>query len=356
MPRRLVATMAALAVLPLIATSAIAAAIPGQSTSPRVGPRRASPRAAGSTAYVGSLSTGGVAEVNLRTGTVEQRLHRGHGRHGGGRHRVRGGANRLWVAGGNGHEVRVYDAASGEHLERYAFDSGFVNDVVVTGDAVYATDSNMPQLLVIPLGADGSLPAPDDAFALAITGDFVYQPGFNANGIAELAGWLIVPQSITGELFAIDPATGASFQLLPEGSIPSADGLELVGSTLYVVVRSAEFSGVKAYSIRGGVATALGTMTSDSLAVPTTVAFSAGQLWVVNARFGTPVTPETPYWLTRLPARASPRRDLLDGPDVRVQGERDTARRHRGRAERRGSAARRRAATPRRPRGTSVSV
>ena len=37
--------------------------------------------------------------------------------------------------------------------------------------------------------------------------------------------------------------------------------------------------------------------------VPTTVAFQAGRLWAVNARFGTPPTPATDYWITRLPAR-----------------------------------------------------
>jgi hypothetical protein len=37
--------------------------------------------------------------------------------------------------------------------------------------------------------------------------------------------------------------------------------------------------------------------------VPTTAAFVTGSLYVVNARFNTPPTAETPYWITRLPAR-----------------------------------------------------
>jgi hypothetical protein len=37
--------------------------------------------------------------------------------------------------------------------------------------------------------------------------------------------------------------------------------------------------------------------------VPTTAAFQAGRLWAVNAQFGTPPTPDTQYWITRLPAR-----------------------------------------------------
>jgi hypothetical protein len=86
------------------------------------------------------------------------------------------------------------------------------------------------------------------------------------------------------------------------GSIP-ADGLELVGSTLYVVVRGEAFTGVAVYRILGGVVTLLRQIPSDDLDVPTTVAFAAGRLWVANARFTTPVTPETPYWITRLPTR-----------------------------------------------------
>jgi hypothetical protein len=303
MPRRLVSLSAALAVLPLVAASVLAAPFPATIDLAGGWAPEGIAAGRGSTAYVGSLSTGGVAEVDLRTGVVDSDFIEGVSGTLAVGLEYESGANRLWVAGGTGHDVRVYDATSGDLLERYTFDSGFVNDVVVTADAAYATDSNMPQLLVIPLADDGSLPAPDDAFTLPITGDFVYEAGFNANGIAAFGGWLLVPQSASGELFAIDPATGVSAELLPEGSIPSADGLEVVGSTLYVVVRGAEFSGVKAYGIRDGVLAALGTMTSDNLDVPTTVAFAAGQLWVVNARFGTPVTAATPYWLTRLPAR-----------------------------------------------------
>ena len=40
-----------------------------------------------------------------------------------------------------------------------------------------------------------------------------------------------------------------------------------------------------------------------ALDIPTTAAFVAGRLWVVNARFGTPVTPTTDYWITKLPGR-----------------------------------------------------
>lgn len=303
MRRRLAALSAALAAVPIITALAIAAPFPGRIDLEDGWRPEGIAAGHGTTAYVGSLADGAVARLDLRTGTVDSDFIAGVDGDVAVGLEYEAGADRLWVAGGPGMQVRVYDAATGELLETYAFSSGFVNDVVVTSDAVYATDSNIQQLLVIPLGRNGSLPAPDGAFALPITGDFVYEAGFNANGIASFAGWLLVPQSNTGELFAINPETGDSVQLLPEGSIPSADGLELVGSTLHVVVRSEAFSGVKSYRILGGRVVLLGSITSDDLDDPTTVAFADGRLWVANARFTTPPTDDTEYWITRLPTR-----------------------------------------------------
>jgi hypothetical protein len=303
MRRRVTSILAGLITIPLAASAVLAAPFPARIDLAGGWAPEGIAAGPGTTAYVGSLATGGVAAIDLRSGAVESDFIEGVAGTVAVGLEYEAGADRLWVAGGPGQQVRVHDASSGDLLETYAFTSGFVNDVVVTRDAVYATDSNIPQLLVIPLGDDGSLPNPADAFALPISGDFVYQAGFNANGIAELAGWLIVPQSNTGELFAIDPATGASVQLLPEGSIPSADGLELVGSTLYVVVRGEAFTGVEVYRFHGGAVVFQGRIPSDELDVPTTVAFQDGRLWVANARFGTPVTPDTEYWITRLRTR-----------------------------------------------------
>ena len=49
-------------------------------------------------------------------------------------------------------------------------------------------------------------------------------------------------------------------------------------------------------------ATLVGEVTSDGYDVPTTVAQLGDDLWAVNARFGTEVTPETEYWMTRVDA------------------------------------------------------
>jgi hypothetical protein len=298
--RRFIAIAAAIAAVPLIASSALAAPFPSHIALPNGWAPEGIAAGAGTTAYVGSLADGGIARVDLRTGAVDPDFVASATGPAVGLE-YESGANRVWVAGGPSGQVRAYDASTGALLETYSFTAGFVNDLVATSDAVYATDSFIQQLLVIPLGAGGSLPEPAAALTLPITGDFVYGAGFNANGIIEFAGWLIVPNSTSGELFGIDPDTGDSVRLLPEGSITAADGLEIVGSTLYVVRN--QLNQVAVYRIHGGLVDFQNTIASEDLDVPTTVAFAGGSLWAANARFGTPVTPDTEYWITRLPAR-----------------------------------------------------
>jgi hypothetical protein len=306
MRRTLTAVVVALAAIPLVAATALASPFPARIDLPNGWQPEGIAAGRGTTAYVGSLADGGIARVNLRTGAVDpDYVESATGPAVGLEYEA--GADRLWVAGGPSGEVRVYSASSGDLLDTYSFGAGFINDLVATDNAIYATDSFLPQLLVIPLGAGGSLPDPADAYSLDITGDFVYGDGFNANGIVEFDGRLIVPNSTTGELFAIDPVTGDSVQLLPEGSVFAADGLELVGSTLYIVRN--QFNLVDAYRIQRGALHFLRTISSADLDnpadfdFPTTVAFVGGHLWAANARFSTPPTADTPYWITRLPTR-----------------------------------------------------
>jgi outer membrane protein assembly factor BamB len=150
--------------------------------------------------------------------------------------------DRLWVAGGGPGfgmgvgDVRVYDGSTGDLLATYVVPAEvnprFLNDVAVTRDAVYVTDSFNPQLVVIPLPADRSLPSA--VTLLPVTGDFVQEPGANLNGIVAKSGVLLVGQSSTGMLFRVDPATGVADEVdLVGGELPSPDGLELRGHTRF---------------------------------------------------------------------------------------------------------------------------
>lgn len=298
--RRLLPIAAALAALPLIASTALAARFPDTIALADGWRPEGIAAGRGLTAYVGSLADGGITRLDLRTGTRDDDFVADATGPAVGLE-YEAGANRLWVAGGESGEVRVYDASTGELLETYSFEAGFINDLVATRDAVYATDSGIQQLLVIPLGAGGNLPDPDDAFALDITGDFVYTAGFNANGIVSFGGWLLVPKSNSGELYAIDPETGVSTEILPAGSVTTADGLTLVGSRLYVVRNF--MNQIDVWKIRGGQLTLVDSLTSPTFDIPTTVAFAGGSLWAVNARFSTTPEADTPYWITRLSPR-----------------------------------------------------
>jgi hypothetical protein len=210
---------------------------------------------------------------------------------------------RLWAAGAPTGEVRAYDAATGELLETYAFQGGFLNDVAATADAVYVTDSFVPQVLVIPLGADGELPAPSTVMALPISGDLVYGEGFNVNGIVATPAGLVVVHSGTGELYRIDPATGEA-ALIDSGGVDltAGDGLELGGDTLYVMRNRANLIVALELDEMATSATLVGDVTSEDFDVPTTIALLDDGLWAVNARFGTDATPETEYWISRVDA------------------------------------------------------
>ena len=141
---------------------------------------------------------------------------------------------------------------------------------------------------------------------MPLTGDLVYQAGFNANGIAARGGWLVLVQSNTGLLFRVNPRTGVTRQIDTGGYLVTAgDGLEFRGRTLYVVRN--QINTVAVLKVGHGLRKAklVGEITAEAgvLSVPTTATTSLGALWVVNARFGTPPTPDTPYWITRLPLR-----------------------------------------------------
>jgi outer membrane protein assembly factor BamB len=265
----------------------------------------------GTTVFVGSLATGAIWKGDVRTGLGRAEFVPG----------VTGNVavgveyearrNRLWVAGGPTGKVRVYNASTGILLQTYSFTGGadgiFLNDLVVTRNAVYVTDSFTKQLDVIPLGRHGRLPAPSDVRTLPLSGDIAWVTGpgqFNANGIAARNGWLILVQSNTGKLFRVNRATGVTRAIdLGGTSVGFGDGLELHGRTLYVVRNQLNTVAVYRLGDRLRSARFVGNLPSAGLAIPTTAAFQSGRLWAVNARFGTPVTPDTEYWITRLPAR-----------------------------------------------------
>jgi streptogramin lyase len=268
----------------------------------------------GTSVFVGSLVDGDIWRGDVRTGSGAVFADGEPGRASVGI-AYEAAQNRLWVAGGgpgfgtgNG-DVRVYDASSGTLLGTFIppGEVGALNDVAITRDAVYVTDSFNAQLVKIALPANGSLPSKDDVTLLPVTGDFVQTPNVvNLNGIVAKNGTLLVGQSNTGKLFRVDPATGTADEVdLGGAALTNADGLELRGHLLYVVRNVDDVGLVTVVRLGSQLASGvvLGDITDPGLDVPSTATVAAGRLWVVNARFTTPRTPDTPYWITQLPLR-----------------------------------------------------
>src|SRR5690349_3031471 len=131
----------------------------------------------GSTVYSGSLATGAIWKGDLRSGDGGILVPGAPGGMAVGLKYARG---LLYVAGGATGRASVYDAASGTPVDACQFGTPgatFVNDVIVTQDAAWFTDSFQPGLYRIPIGPHG--PSCDGAQTLPLSGDWVQGPGFN---------------------------------------------------------------------------------------------------------------------------------------------------------------------------------
>jgi hypothetical protein len=206
----------------------------------------------------------------------------------------------LWVAGGATGTVTAYDA-DGRLVRQYtapatANPAGrFLNDVDVTRDGVFVTDSRNAELVVIR--TQGKRLA-DAVELLPLTGDWDQSAtGNNANGIRGLPGGdlLVVDQ---GTLLRVDPDTGVA-TLLPQTGGPdltNGDGLELRGNTLYVVFGLGDDSVAVVDLQRGARSYAVTDVlrkpapVEDDLQRPTTALFALGDLYVVNGKFGVSTT------------------------------------------------------------------
>jgi hypothetical protein len=248
--------------------------------------------------YVGSIPTGRVWKGNLRTGQgaelVPNRGRRAIGVEVDNR-------NRLWVAGGPTGDGYVYNASTGADIAQFNFtdEASFVNDVVVTKRAAWFTDSVRQFLYKVPIGPNGGLGTPE---AVPLTGDIVYQSGFNVNGIEATPNGkkLIIVQSNTGKLFKVN-RTGVARLINLGGATVPGDGLLLHGKRLYAVVRSPT-DGVLVIRLRPNLlsGTVVRTITNPDLDDPTTIDEHGSRLYAVNARFSTPPGPDVEYWVTQL--------------------------------------------------------
>lgn len=215
----------------------------------------------------------------------------------------------IFAAGGPGGALYVYDSATGEGVAEYPLeacgDSTFINDVVVTREAAYVTDSFCPFLHKVPLGAGDALPDAGDVETIPLSGDYVHQDDeFNKNGIEATPNgkFLVVVQSSTGLLFRVDPETGVATEIDLGGElVTSGDGILLKGNRLYVVRNFLNL--VTEVRLNGDLTSGevVEETSSPLFRIPTTIDNFGSRLYVVNARFDAGNDPTLEYEIVQVP-------------------------------------------------------
>ena len=267
----------------------------------------------GTTAYSGALN-GTIYKLDLRTGDgeilVEGKLQQDPpspdvanilGM------RVDSRTNYLFVAGGLTGKAFVYDAGSGSLIAEYQLaneNESMINDLTITHDAVYLTDSSNNYFYRLPLDPKGGLPLdPGAATAIPFTGDFELGDVTEccaANGIVATSNGktLVIGHSNAALLYRVDPITGEADEISAD-VVKFPDGLVLINRTLYIISPTNQ---VQVIQLDENLLTGetVGVITGPTLDGPASGANLNNSFYVVNSRWD--VTPQstTEYWITKL--------------------------------------------------------
>ena len=252
----------------------------------------------GTTFFAGDLLNGNIFRGDIDKGTAKLFITAPEGRAAVGM-KVDRDNDLLFVAGGGTGQAYVYDLATKETVKVYELapaGAGFINDVAVTHDGAWFTNSRAGELYRIPISHDGE---PGTARTLALDAPAgTVDAGFNLNGIAgsEDGRRLIVAHTGRGALYSVDPDNGSNRLIdLTDASgapvtLPNVDGIVIRDDTLWAVqnflnqVSRIDLNG----SLRRGEMEEV--ITSRNFDVPTTAALFGRTLALVNAKFGTPAT------------------------------------------------------------------
>ncbi|WP_251023031.1 superoxide dismutase [Streptomyces sp. ISL-10] len=260
-------------------------------------------------AYFGSLLGGAIHRVRLSTGEGTT-IHPGAGE---GHYAVGIGVDdrqRLFIAGGWGRTITVMDGTNGRVLRTYEVGSAntFVDHVALTPGMAWFTDSFVGRLYGLPIGRYGELPAADAVVTLPLSGDWVQgSPNhLTATGIAATPDRraLLVVNTLAdrGGLFRVDPDTGQSRRVDLGGlELPTTNGILVHGRTLYAP-RMSDVAVVR-LDRAGHRGRLVETITDSRFDTPCAAAVYRGRLYLPNARFPLPPTPDTPYTAVAVPLR-----------------------------------------------------
>ncbi|MFW2334621.1 SMP-30/gluconolactonase/LRE family protein [Ilumatobacter sp.] len=267
----------------------------------------------GSTFYVGSLADGTIYRGDYRTGAGEVLTEPAGSFATVGLNVDRWG--RVWAAGGPTGVGRVYDGATGELLASFEFAApfeSFINDVIVTKQAAWFTDSGTqnspdpanfqfagePRVFKVPLGTWGRLPGAGAVEELPVGMPDIAFPNLNGIETTPDGRALVVAHNVQGTLYRVDPRTGDAAVVDIDHSFAGPDGLVRQGRKLYVVEPGAARVATVRLDRRGTSGEIQRLVTVPGAETPTTAALFGRGVYVVDARF-TSMT--GPYQVTRLP-------------------------------------------------------
>jgi hypothetical protein len=262
--------------------------------------------------FMGSRGTGAVYRADIRTGVGAILVPPQTGRRANGlKYDPR--THYLFVAGNRTGQAFVYNADTGANVASFVLTTEattLINDVVVTRDAAYFTDSFRPYIYRLPLNPGGLIPPGAVTTQILMQGDFVSVPdAINLNGIEAGPGaqFLIAGHDELGVLYKVDPATGVARIInLAGASLPGNDGLLLQGHTLFAVQNGLPYQITVIHLCADFSSGVINRHIADvRFDVPSTLVRRAGSFYVVNSRNGTsPGDETTEYQVLKVPGGA----------------------------------------------------
>jgi hypothetical protein len=197
---------------------------------------------------------------------------------------------------------------------RHEADGGVLNDLAVTDDGVYVTDTANPVLWFLP--RDSGADAPLVPIDFSMTQDALGEP-FQLNGIEALDdGTLVAVHFFNGKLFHIDPhppGGGLNIAVVDLGgySLTVGDGMRAMGDVLWVT-RGAAGDTVDRVALcpSHNCGTVTAGEPDPTLSFPTDVEIRGGELLVVNSQFDNggglgDGIPTKPFFVSAIPIFAS---------------------------------------------------
>ena len=244
----------------------------------------------GTTFFAGDLLKGDIFRGDVRRGTARLFIDLPDGRMAVGM-KVDVDNDLLFVAGGATGQAYVYDTDTRKTVATYQLtkEPAFINDVAVTDDGAWFTNSRKGELYFVPVDRHGK--PGEDVKTLTLTGPAGATPAdFNLNGIAAVRGGrtLILAHSANQALYTVEPGSEptADSAEITGTSLPNVDGIVVRGNTLWAVQnmlnqvsRVRLDSRLESFEVRD-------VITSPDFQVPTTAALFGDTLAVVNAKFG----------------------------------------------------------------------